>query len=30
VNGEATVVSKDGETITEPVTRPENVNAISF
>lgn len=30
VNGEATVVSKDGETITEPVTRPENVNTISF
>jgi germination protein M len=30
VNGEATVVSKDGETVTEPVTRPENVNAISF
>ncbi|MGM0752381.1 MAG: GerMN domain-containing protein [Bacillota bacterium] len=30
VNGEATAVSKDGETITEPVTRPENVNAISF
>ncbi|MCA1063606.1 GerMN domain-containing protein [Rossellomorea sp. AcN35-11] len=30
VNGEATTVSKDGEAITEPVTRPENVNAISF
>jgi germination protein M len=30
VNGEATAVSKDGETVTEPVTRPENVNAISF
>ncbi|MCR8850169.1 GerMN domain-containing protein [Rossellomorea sp. SC111] len=30
VNGEATTVSKDGETMTEPVTRPENVNAISF
>ena len=30
VNGEATKVSKDGETVTEPVTRPENVNAISF
>ncbi|TMU85742.1 sporulation protein [Bacillus sp. BHET2] len=30
VNGEATTVSKDGKTITEPVTRPENVNAISF
>ncbi|WP_064092539.1 GerMN domain-containing protein [Rossellomorea aquimaris] len=30
VNGEATIVSKDGETITEPVTRPEKVNSISF
>ncbi|MCA1056358.1 GerMN domain-containing protein [Rossellomorea aquimaris] len=30
VNGEATTVSKDGEQVTEPVTRPENVNAISF
>jgi germination protein M len=30
VNGEATAVSKDGEAVTEPVTRPENVNAISF
>ncbi|WP_226673286.1 GerMN domain-containing protein [Rossellomorea aquimaris] len=30
VNGEATKVAKDGETVTEPVTRPENVNAISF
>ncbi|BCB05041.1 GerMN domain-containing protein [Bacillus sp. KH172YL63] len=30
VNGEATVVSKDGKVLTEPVTRPENVNAISF
>ncbi len=30
VNGEAAAVSKDGEKITEPVTRPENVNAISF
>jgi germination protein M len=30
VNGEATTVSKDGEPVTEPVTRPENVNTISF
>ncbi|MFD2681507.1 GerMN domain-containing protein [Bacillus seohaeanensis] len=30
VNGEATSVSKDGKTVTEPVSRPENINAVSF
>lgn len=30
VNGEAASVAKDGEAVTEPVTRPENVNAIGF
>jgi germination protein M len=30
VNGEAELVNEKGETLTEPVTRPENVNTISF
>ncbi len=30
VNGEATVVNGNGEEITQPVTRPKNINAISF
>ncbi|MCP3741264.1 GerMN domain-containing protein [Rossellomorea sp. BNER] len=30
VNGETALVNKEGEPITEPVTRPENVNTISF
>ncbi|WP_026581855.1 GerMN domain-containing protein [Bacillus sp. J33] len=30
VDGEAEIVSEDGEKLTEPVTRPENVNTGSF